>query len=128
MVVSPAMAPRFLSELGQIPDTGAASQAVEGLPAGETQLTPREMEILRLVARGMSNAELAERIGLSANACWRRTKRLQDSHVIRKRVALLSQGKLNLDVTVFVGIKTNEHNEQWLTTFAEVIKKIPEVV
>jgi len=76
----------------------------------------------------LSNAELAERIGLSANACWRRTKRLEDSHVIRKRVALLSQGQLNLDVTVFVGIKTNEHNDKWLATFAEGIKAIPEVV
>ena len=76
----------------------------------------------------LSNAELAERIGLSANACWRRTKRLEDSHVIRKRVALLSQRRLNLDVTVFVGIKTNAHDEQWLTTFADGVKKIPEVV
>ena len=62
----------------------------------------------------LSNADLAERIGLSANACWRRTKRLEDGNIIRKRVALLSQSQLKLDVTVFVGIKTNEHNDKWL--------------
>ena len=76
----------------------------------------------------LSNAEIAERIGLSANACWRRTRRLEDSHIIRKRVALLSQGQLNLDVTVFVAIKTSEHDDQWLARFADGIKAIPEVV
>jgi Lrp/AsnC family transcriptional regulator len=76
----------------------------------------------------LSNAELAERIGLSANACWRRTRRLEERGVIRKQVALLSQEKLNLKVTVFVGIRTNEHNESWLERFAEGVKAIPEVV
>ena len=77
---------------------------------------------------GLSNAELAEHVGLSANACWRRHRRLEDQGIIRKKVALLSQDKLNLKVTVFVGIKTNEHNEKWLQRFAGGIKDIPEVV
>ncbi len=76
----------------------------------------------------LSNTELAERVGLSANACWRRTRRLEEQGIIRKQVALLSQEKLNLKVTVFVGIRTNEHNERWLETFAEGVKAIPEVV
>ena len=76
----------------------------------------------------LSNAELAHQVGLSANACWRRTRRLEEQGVIRKRVALLSQDKLNLKVTVFVGIKTNEHNDEWLKKFAGGVKAIPEVV
>jgi len=77
---------------------------------------------------GLSNAELAEQVGLSANACWRRTRRLEEQGIIRKRVALLSQDKLNLKVTVFVGIKTNQHNDEWLESFAAGVKAIPEVV
>ena len=65
VVVSPAMAPRFLSELGQSSDVEVASQTVEGLPAGETLLTPREMEILRLLDRGLSNNELADTLLVS---------------------------------------------------------------
>jgi Lrp/AsnC family transcriptional regulator len=76
----------------------------------------------------LSNTELAERVGLSANACWRRTRRLEDRGIIRKQVALLSQEKLNLKVTVFVGIRTIEHNERWLERFAEGVKAMPEVV
>ena len=76
----------------------------------------------------LSNAEVAERVGLSTNACWRRTRRLEERGVIRRRVALLSQEKLSLDVTVFVGIKTNEHNEAWLKRFGDGVSAIPEVV
>jgi Lrp/AsnC family transcriptional regulator len=76
----------------------------------------------------LSNADLADRVGLSANACWRRTRRLEEQGIIRKKVALLSQDQLNLKVTVFVGIKTNEHNDEWLEKFASGVKAIPEVV
>jgi DNA-binding NarL/FixJ family response regulator len=34
-------------------------------PAGLDQLTPRQVEVLRLVARGMTNAEIAETLFLS---------------------------------------------------------------
>lgn len=73
-------------------------------------------------------SELAETIGLSTNACWRRIKRLQDDGLIRRRVALLDQQKLGLNVTVFVSIKTHEHNEDWLKKFARGVRAIPEVV
>ena len=75
-----------------------------------------------------TNAELADHVGLSANACWRRVKRLDELGVIRKRVALLHQDRLNLAVTVFVAIKTTEHNDAWLKRFAEGVRAIPEVV
>lgn len=73
-------------------------------------------------------AQLAERIGLSTNACWRRIKKLEESGVIRKQVALLDEAKLGLNVTVFVAIKTNEHNDVWLEKFATGIRAMPEVV
>ena len=76
----------------------------------------------------ISAAELAELIGLSTNACWRRIKRLQESGIIRRQVALLNEKALGLNVTVFVSVKTNEHTDGWLTKFAEGVKSIPEVV
>ena len=75
-----------------------------------------------------TNAELADHVGLSANACWRRVKRLEELGVIRKRVALLREDELNLNVTVFVAVKTTEHNDAWLERFAEGVRAIPEVV
>ncbi len=73
-------------------------------------------------------AELAELIGLSTNACWRRIKRLEEIGVIRGRVALLDAQKLGIGVTVFVAVRTNEHNDAWLQQFADAVDSIPEVI
>lgn len=77
---------------------------------------------------GQAIAELAETVGLSTNACWRRIKRLEELGVIRGRVALLDPEKLGLGVTVFVSVRTNEHNDSWLQQFDEAVAQIPEVV
>lgn len=73
-------------------------------------------------------AELSESVGLSANACWRRIKRLEEIGIIRGRVALLDPAKLDLGVTVFVAIRTNEHNDAWLQKFNDAVEQIPEIV
>lgn len=73
-------------------------------------------------------SDIAERVGLSTNACWRRIKRLEEQNVIRQHVVLLSEKTLGLNLTVFVSIKTNEHNDNWLKRFAAGVKAIPEVV
>ena len=73
-------------------------------------------------------ADLAESVGLSANACWRRIKRLEELGIIRGRVALLDPEKLGLGVTVFVSVRTNEHNDAWLGQFNDAVTRIPEIV
>lgn len=73
-------------------------------------------------------AELAELVNLSVNACWRRIKRFEEQGVIKSRVALLNPQKLGLQLTAFVSIRTNQHNPEWLASFAEGVEAIPEVV
>ena len=62
-------------------------------------------------------AEIADQIGLGSTACWRRIQKLEESGVIRARVALLDGHKLNVGVVVFVSIKTTQHNADWLAQF-----------
>jgi Lrp/AsnC family transcriptional regulator len=75
-----------------------------------------------------SLAELAESVGLSTNACWRRVKRLEEAGIILGRVALLDPAKLGLGITVFVAIRTDQHTAEWLDTFARGVQAIPEIV
>ena len=76
----------------------------------------------------LSLAEIAKRVGLSPTPCWRRIQKLEESGVIRKRVALLDAAKLNVGVTVFVAIRTSEHSLEWLEKFARTVVEFPEVV
>ena len=73
-------------------------------------------------------AEIAERVGLSTSPCWRRIQKLEEQGVIRQRVALLDAEKLNVGVTVFVSVRTNQHNMEWAEKFCRAVQEIPEVV
>ena len=71
---------------------------------------------------------LSERVSLSRNACWRRIKRFEDEGLIKKRVTLLDADKLNVGLTVFLSIRTNQHDTAWLEKFQAAIQTIPEIV
>ncbi|WP_026789337.1 Lrp/AsnC family transcriptional regulator [Pleomorphomonas oryzae] len=73
-------------------------------------------------------AEVAKRVGLSTTPCWRRIQKLEEDGVVLRRVALLDPKSVNTKVTVFVSIVTNQHSEEWLRRFAELIREFPEVV
>jgi len=73
-------------------------------------------------------AELAQLVGLSQTPCWKRIKRLTDAEIITKRVALLDRSKLDLGLAVFVSVRTNRHDQEWLDAFAGAAASMPEVV
>ncbi|MBL8706873.1 MAG: Lrp/AsnC family transcriptional regulator [Rhodospirillales bacterium] len=73
-------------------------------------------------------AAIAERVGLSATPCWRRIQKLEEAGVIQARVAVLDPEKLRVGVTVFVSVKTNQHDLGWLEKFAAAVRDFPEVV
>lgn len=72
--------------------------------------------------------EIARRAGLSPSPCWRRIQKLEAAGVITRRVALLDPDRMNVGVTVFVAIRTNQHNADWAERFCEGVARIPEVV
>ena len=76
----------------------------------------------------LSVGELAEKVGLTSTPCWRRVQKLEESGVIRKRVALLDPGKLNVGVTAFVTVKTSQHSAKWLDKFHALVASMPEVI
>ncbi|MCF6321664.1 MAG: Lrp/AsnC family transcriptional regulator [Rhizobiaceae bacterium] len=76
----------------------------------------------------MSVADIARKVGLSTTPCWRRIQRMEEDKIILRRVAILNNKKVNVDVTVFVSIKTDKHNKEWLKRFSEVIAAYDEVV
>ena len=76
----------------------------------------------------MPLVEVARRVGLSTTPCWRRINRLKEEGIIRARVALLDRKAVNAGVTVFVAVRTAQHNAQWLARFARAVASFPEVM
>ena len=76
----------------------------------------------------LSIAQLGERVGLSTTPCWKRVKRLEDDGFITQRVAIVDRKKVGLPVTVFVSVRTSQHDEKWLAKFAACVTSMPEVL
>jgi len=73
-------------------------------------------------------AELAAAVQLSTTPCWRRVQRMKDAGVITGNVALVEPKSVNVGVTVFVNIRTNQHSQAWFDRFHATVDSIPEVV
>ncbi len=94
------------------------------------ELDAFDIKILDLLQENASRsiAEIAEQVHLSHNACWRRIRQLEESGIVRKRVALLDAEKLGVATTVFVMLRAAEYTDEWYDAFAKVVTKIPEVL
>jgi Lrp/AsnC family transcriptional regulator len=72
--------------------------------------------------------EIADRVGLSKSACWRRIQILEEQGIIGARVTLLQQEKIGLDLTVYSAIRTHEHTAEWFERFYEMVSSMPNVM
>ena len=77
---------------------------------------------------GLSNEALAERVHLSRNACWRRVKALEESGVIRGRVALVDPERAGCGLLVFIFVRTANHDPHWLQRFRNAVTGLPEII
>lgn len=86
--------------------------------------------ILRALQRdaSLSQRDLAEQVGMSQNACWRRLRALHDSGLIKSHTIRLDAKAVGLGLTVFVMIRTRHHSRDWLQTFRKEVQAIPNVI
>lgn len=80
------------------------------------------------VDASVSQRDLADRVGISQNACWRRLKALTDNGVLGGSTARVDRRKLGLSLVVFVMLRTRHHSADWLRAFRRHVLTIPEVV
>ncbi|MBU6398085.1 MAG: Lrp/AsnC family transcriptional regulator [Rhodospirillales bacterium] len=95
-----------------------------------TELDHIDRSILRLLAAdaSLSLNDIADKVGLTATPCWKRIKRMEETGIIKARVAVLDADKLGLPVSVFVSVETSDHSAAWLAKFHEVVTNTPEIV
>lgn len=89
-----------------------------------------DLRLLSLLQRSssLSQRELADRVGLSQNACWRRLKRLTAEGLLKGTGAHIDLAALGLDLTVLVMVRTRAHSKDWADRFRRHVEQLPEVV
>ena len=88
-----------------------------------------DRRILELLQQdgGLSNQELAARVGLSPSPCLRRVKALEEAGIILNRATLLDRKKLGLDLTVLILIGMDRHTPERFEEFETKVAELPEV-
>jgi len=76
---------------------------------------------------GLSNQELADRVGLSASPCSRRVHQLRSAGVIGEHIVRLDPRALGLDLTVLLHIRMDQHTPERFEQFENRVRTYPEV-
>jgi Lrp/AsnC family transcriptional regulator, leucine-responsive regulatory protein len=76
--------------------------------------------------------DIAQQVGLSASAVLRRVKRLEDSGVIERYVALVKPEKVGLGLAAYINVRLEKHTESHkrnpMDLFRASVQTWPEVV
>lgn len=85
--------------------------------------------LAHLQANGrLTSQQLAEDIGMSSSACWRRVKSLEESGIIRGYAALVDRRKAGFSISAIVHVVLARHETMDVEPFEERIMRQPEVL
>lgn len=76
----------------------------------------------------LTNAELAQRVGLSAAPCWRRVRALEEAGYIKGYHAEIDRHKIGLGVLAFVRLDAERNTGAGTLAMEEAIRNIPQIV
>ena len=93
-------------------------------------LSEQDRRLLRALQQDarISNQALAEIAGMSASACWRRVRALEDAGVIRRYAALVDAPSAGLGFHAVAHVTLTRHDHRHVDTFIAEVKLRPEVL
>jgi DNA-binding Lrp family transcriptional regulator len=100
-----------------------------GVRALSTQIDAYDRKMLALLQEDarLTNADLSERINLSASQCSRRRQRLEEDGLIAGYRAVLDREKLGFGLVSIVSVTLATHNRYNARRFADLLSRLPEV-
>lgn len=75
-----------------------------------------------------TNQELAEVVGMSTSACWRRVRALEDHGIIRRYTALIDREKAGFAMSAIIHVSLERHDTSFVETFVSRITARAEVL
>jgi DNA-binding Lrp family transcriptional regulator len=75
----------------------------------------------------LTNAELGEKIGLSASQCSRRRIRLEENGIIEGYQARLNSGRLGIGLRAFIEVSLSKHSKENAKSFRDLVNGILEI-
>jgi DNA-binding Lrp family transcriptional regulator len=90
--------------------------------------TDRALLVLLQEDARQPNAQLAERLSISASACWRRVRALEEAGVISRYAAVIDPPAIGLGFEAIVHVRLKRHDSEALERFITGVQRREEVV
>ena len=90
----------------------------------------KDREILKIIQKNASIplSELSKKIGISSTPCWNRIKKMEEKKIIKSRVTVIDNKKVNLSEIAFLSIHVPNHTDEWRIKFEELINKYDQII
>lgn len=91
------------------------------------KLDDRDRRILKMLQEDcrISNADLAEAVGMSSSALWRRVRALEEAGVIERYGAIVSAPAMGLGFEALVHVQLTRHDPEKLVEFIRAVEISP---
>ena len=73
-------------------------------------------------------SDVAKRAGVSKTPCWNRLRKMEEKGIIREKVAILNNEKINLPIVVFLSISVSHHTKEWIKEFYATVTKYNQII
>lgn len=72
--------------------------------------------------------ELADRVGMSSSACWRRVKALEDNGIVDRYAVIVNTRKAGFGLSSMVHVSLARHEQKNVDNFIREVKRHPEIL
>ena len=73
-------------------------------------------------------SETASRAGISKTACWNRIRKMEEEEIIKNKVAILNNSKVNLPIIIFLSLTVYSHTKEWIKKFSETMNRYNQII
>jgi len=73
-------------------------------------------------------SELSKRVGVSTTPCWNRIRKMEEDGIIKSKVTVLDNTKINLNIVVFLSVSVSSHSNEWLIDFKKVLSQYDQII
>jgi Lrp/AsnC family transcriptional regulator len=73
-------------------------------------------------------SELSKRAGVSKTPCWNRIRKMEEGGVIKSRVTVLDNKKINLNIVVFLSVSVSSHSKEWMSDFKKILTRYDQII
>ena len=73
-------------------------------------------------------SELSKKVGISKTPSWNRIRKMEEEGIIKSKVTVLDNKKINLSIVVFLSVSVSSHSEEWLINFQKILSQYNQII